>query len=104
MRSRLAVTAALFLLFAVQLVCSLFFVWDIIAGVVGLRREPLSWQTRELMEIGRGRSGWCSGVGARRGAARRAPCGATAAMESQLRQVSGAFAELLEERFAQLGG
>ena len=54
MRRRLSTTAALVLVVAVQGLCSLFFVWDIAAGVIGLRREPLSWQARELIEIGAG--------------------------------------------------
>jgi DNA-binding CsgD family transcriptional regulator len=36
----------------VQAACALFFVSDILASVLGLRTTPISWQTRELMEIG----------------------------------------------------
>ena len=28
------------------------FVWDMMAGVVGLPRRPLSWRMREMMEMG----------------------------------------------------
>jgi len=101
MRRRLQVTIALFLLFAVQLLCSLFFVWDIIAGVLGLRREPLSWETRELIEMG-------ASVGLVLGVTLGAVLLARALlrnreMEGRLRQVSGAFAVVLEERFVQWG-
>ena len=35
-----------------QVLCTLFFVWDIVAGVLGLRRAPMAWEMRELMEMG----------------------------------------------------
>ena len=101
MRHRLPVTAALFLVVAVQVLCSLFFVWDIAAGVVGLRREPMSWETRELIEIGAS-VGLVLGVGLGAALLVRA-LRRNRVMESQLRQLSGAFAELLEERFAEWG-
>jgi DNA-binding CsgD family transcriptional regulator len=101
MRRRLPATAALFLVVAAQILCSLFFVWDIAAGVVGLRREPMSWETRELIEIG-------ASIGLVLGVALGAALlvrtlSRNWVMEGQLRQVSGAFAELLEERFAEWG-
>ena len=97
MRRRLPLTVALVLVVAVQTLCTLFFVSDIMAGIVGLRRSPLSWQVRELLEIGAG-IGLILGVGL--GAALLADTVMrNRSMESQLRQVSGAFAELLDERF-----
>jgi DNA-binding CsgD family transcriptional regulator len=101
MRRRLPVTAVLLVVVAVQVLCSLFFVWDIAAGVLGLRREPMSWETRELIEIG-------AGIGLVLGVVLGAALLVRTlmhnrVMEGQLRQVSGAFAELLEERFAEWG-
>jgi DNA-binding NarL/FixJ family response regulator len=69
--------------------------------VLGLRRAALSWELREVMEIGAA-LGLVLGVGF--GAAllvrtlRR-----NRAMEDQLREASTAFAELLEDRFAGWG-
>lgn len=86
---------------AVQALCSLFFIWDILAGVFGLRSEPLSWQARELIEIGAA-LGLILGV----------VLGAVLLVrifrhnrriEVQLRRASTAFAELLEERFTEWG-
>jgi DNA-binding CsgD family transcriptional regulator len=97
MRWRLPLKAALVLVVAVQALCSLFFVWDILAGVIGLHREPLSWRMREMMEVG-------ASIGLVLGVALGAVLLVTTlrrnrSMETQLRQASGAFAELLEERF-----
>lgn len=101
MRWKLPAKAALVLVIAVQALCTLFFVWDILAGVVGLPRRPLSWRMREMMEMG-------AGVGLVLGVALGAVLLFTIlrknrSMETQLRQASGAFAELLEERFRTWG-
>lgn len=97
MRKRLPLTAALVLVVTIQAVCALFFVIDMAAGYVGVERSPLSWEMRELLEIGAG-IGLVLGVVL--GAAllvrtiRR-----NREVEGRLREVSGAFAALLEERF-----
>lgn len=101
MRARLPVTAVLVMVVGVQAVCTLFFVWDIFAGMAGLRRAPMAWETRELIEIG-------AALGLILGVLLGALLlGRTLmrnrAVESRLRQVSGAFAELLEERFTGWG-
>jgi hypothetical protein len=31
--------------------CALVFLWDLAASILGLRTGPVSWQTRELIEI-----------------------------------------------------
>jgi DNA-binding CsgD family transcriptional regulator len=97
MRWRLPAKAALVLVVAVQAICTLFFAWDILAGVVGLPRRPLSWRMREIMELG-------AAVGLVLGVALGAVVlfsilRQNRSMENQIRQASGAFAELLEERF-----
>jgi DNA-binding CsgD family transcriptional regulator len=101
MRGRLPVTIALVLVVAIQILCTSFFVWDIVASVIGFHREPLSWQTRELLEIGAS-LGLVLGVGLGTALLIRTLL-RNRDMETRLREVSGAFADLLEERFAQWG-
>jgi DNA-binding CsgD family transcriptional regulator len=97
MRARPPLTVVLCVVVGVQAVCALFFVVDIAAGLVGIERDPLSWEVRELLEIGAG-LGLLLGVGL--GAALLVrTLRSNRAMESRLRQLSGAFAELLDERF-----
>jgi DNA-binding CsgD family transcriptional regulator len=99
MLRRPPLSALLVVVVAVQVVCSLFFVWDIAAGVIGVRREPLSWQAREMIEIGAS-VGLLLGVGLGTALLART-FRRNRAMETQLLQVSQAFAELLETRFAE---
>ena len=86
---------------AVQAACGVFFVWDIIASVLGLRATPISWQARELMEIG-------AAVGLILGlllgaVALHRSFRAQAAAEERLRRAQTAFMDLLAERFAEWG-
>ena len=95
--ARLPARAALVLVVAVQALCSLFFVWDIMASVLGFPRRPLSWRMREMMEMG-------ASIGLVLGVALGAVLIFTTlrhnrSMKTQLRLASGAIAELLEERF-----
>jgi DNA-binding CsgD family transcriptional regulator len=101
MRGRLPLTIALVLVVAIRILCTLFFVWDIVASIIGFHREPLSWQTRELLEIGAS-LGLVLGVGLGAALLVRTIL-RNRDMETRLREVSGAFADLLEERFAQWG-
>ena len=39
-------------IFLVQALCAIFFVSDILTSVLGIQTTPLSWELRELMEIG----------------------------------------------------
>ena len=76
---------------------TLVFVWDLLSGLLGLRTAPISWQTRELLEIGAAIGlliGLVMGARLLMRAQRR-----TAQAEAQLRVASGAFMELLDERF-----
>jgi DNA-binding CsgD family transcriptional regulator len=79
----------------VQFLCAIFFVSRILASMLGI--APLSWQLYELVELGAA-LGLLLGVGfgwftLRRMMARNA------VVEDQLRLASGAFMEVLEERF-----
>ena len=81
----------------VQAFCAVFFVSDIVISVIGLRTTPISWQTREYLEIG-------AAIGLILGLilgalALRRTMQQNARAHEQLRIASGAFMELLEERF-----
>ena len=88
---------ALLGLLILQASCAVFFVGGTLIDLFGTSSEPISWRTREFMEIGAGLGlllgmglGWVSFREVlRRG--RHA--------ESQLRLASGAFQDVLEERF-----
>lgn len=84
-----------------QILCTFFFLQEILANLLGLTIAPRDWRIREMVEIGAavgllsgiGLSGWMLARGVRR----------TQAAEDSLRLASGAFAEVLEERFAVWG-
>jgi DNA-binding NarL/FixJ family response regulator len=100
-RRRIPLAVALVLVFSVQIACALFFVWEVGASVLGVRRTPMSWQARELMELG-------AAIGLLLGVAFGAALLARVirrnrVVEGRLREVSSAFAELLEDRFSQWG-
>lgn len=98
---RLPLTVALALVVAIQALCSLFFVSDMVASVLGVARDPLSWETRELMEIGAGVGlvlGVLLGTVLLTHVIRR-----NIVVEDQLRQASAAFNDLLEGRFTEWG-
>lgn len=85
----------------IQAFCAVFFVSDIVFTVLGLRAAPISWQTRELLEIG-------AAIGLVLGLVLGAltlhrTMRHSARVQEQLRVASGAFMELLEERFADWG-
>jgi len=87
---------AIILIIVVQFFCALFFVAQILASVLGL--TPYNWQVHELIELGAALGlllgvalGW---IVLRRTMARNV------AVEDQLRAASGAFMEVVNERFA----
>ena len=85
------------LVLLVQLVCSVFFVSEIVLTIFNVRARPISWQTRELMEIGATIGlilGSVIGGVYLRNSLRR-----TAVAEQKLKAASGAFMEVMEERF-----
>lgn len=94
MTSRILIAAVLL----VQAVCTVFFVSDIVASVLGLRATPISWQTRELLEIGAA-LGLVLGLVLGALALIRARRAASDA-QTRLRRAQGAFQDLLDERFA----
>lgn len=85
----------------VQIGCAFFFVSDIAMSVLGLRSHPVSWQLREIQEIGAAVGlllGPILGAMALRRALRRSD-----AAERKLRLTSGVFMEHLAERFEAWG-
>lgn len=87
--------------FIIQALCAVFFISDILSSVLGLRSTPLSWRTRELLELGAA-VGLLLGLGLGAVLLARALKGRTEAEEG-LRRASGAFMDLLEERFIEWG-
>ncbi|MES2968655.1 MAG: helix-turn-helix transcriptional regulator [Pseudomonadota bacterium] len=88
-------------IFVVQAICAVFFVSDILSSLFGIYSSPLSWELRELMEIGAA-VGLVLGLVLGAVALRRTLHERNVAQE-RLRRASGAFMELLEERFAEWG-
>lgn len=87
------------LFFFVQMICAIFVVSELVIDVAGWRSTPVTWQMRELMEIGAVLGlvlGSAMGIVLMRRAAER-----TQKAEDQLRVATGAFSELLEERFVE---
>lgn len=97
MRDRVVIAVIL----GLQALCALFFISDIVLSVFGLRSRPISWQTREFLEIGAA-LGLVLGVVLGAMALRRSHTLRRKA-EDQLRVASGAFMELLDERFEEWG-
>ena len=87
------------IVFIIQAICAVFFISDILSSVLGLRSTPLSWRTRELLELGAA-LGLLLGLGLGAVLLARAMKGRTVA-EERLRRASAAFMDLLEERFAE---
>ena len=85
------------IIFAIQAVCAFFFVFDILSSVLGLRAAPLAWEMREFIEVGAA-LGLVLGL-VLGGVALRKSFKERRAAEERLRRASGAFFELLEERF-----
>ncbi|PCH67374.1 MAG: helix-turn-helix transcriptional regulator [Rhodobacteraceae bacterium] len=86
-------------LLVIQVLAAAFFIQDILITVLQLPIAPINWQFYEFIEIGAA-IGLVLGVVFGTLAVRRSVRDA-ARMKSQLRAASGAFMELLEERFAE---
>lgn len=92
-------TAIIAVIFLVQLLCATIFVSDVFSSLIGFESSPVSWEVRELMEVGAA-SGLVIGVILGAFTIRRAILDRNQAQE-RLRRASGAFIDLLEERFAE---
>lgn len=88
-------------IFVIQALCAFFFVSDILSSFFGFQTTPISWEMRELLEIGAA-FGLILGVVIGGMMLRRALRERHKA-EEQLRRASGAFMDLLAERFAEWG-
>lgn len=93
MTSRWVILAVLL----VQFLCTIFFVSDILSSIFGIYTRPLPWEVRELMEIGSA-LGLILGLVVGTLMLRRTIKERNEAQE-KLRRASGAFMDLLEERF-----
>ncbi len=85
----------------VQALCAFFFVSDILSSMFGFQTDPISWEMREFMEIGAA-FGLILGV-VLGGLMLRRALRERHRAEEQLRRASGAFADLLQERFQEWG-
>ena len=86
---------------ALQLASGLFLLWDILGSVLGLRSAPIAWVYYELAQIGAVIGlilGTVVSVMLLIRSLRR-----QRAAEASLRLASGAFMDVLEERFAEWG-
>ena len=86
-------------IFLIQAVCAVFFVSDILSSLFGIYTHPISWESRELLEIGAA-IGLVLGLFLGALALRRTLKQRNIA-EERLRRASGAFMDLLEERFVE---
>lgn len=97
-RDRPGKSLGLALVLALQAVCAGFFVYDIVASVLALPVAPIPWIAHELLEIGAA-LGLLLGAGLTAFSLRRAEIRRRAA-EDRLAELSGAFHELVQSRFA----
>lgn len=87
--------AGVLAILVVQIICAMFFLANILSSVLGL--VPISWQISEYIELGAALGlllGVVLGVIVLQRTLRR-----SAEIEDQLRRASGAFMQMLEDRF-----
>ncbi|WP_151718559.1 helix-turn-helix transcriptional regulator [Gemmobacter serpentinus] len=94
-------TLGIALLVAGQLICTLVFLLDILSSIIGLRSTPISWQLREMVELGAAMGllvGLVLGSLALRHAIRQRN-----EAEARLRRAAGDFQTILAERLDEWG-
>ncbi len=94
-------TLLIAVILAVQAVCAVFFVSDIVLTVLGARSQPIAWQVREYLEIGAALGlvlGFVLGA-----LALRRTLSQKAAAEARLRVASGVFMDHVTERLDEWG-
>ncbi len=89
------------LLLVTQLVCAFFFVGQTALTMLDIEHNPISWELHEILEVGAA-LGLVFGA-VLGGAVLRRSLSRQKRAEEQLRQVSGAFMELMHTRFADWG-
>ncbi len=87
--------------FLIQALCAVVFVSDVMSSVIGFEARPLPWELRELMEVGAA-TGLILGVGLGAVAMRQLVRERNEAHD-RLRRASGAFGDLLLEKFNEWG-
>jgi len=85
------------LVVAVQLICAAFYIYLLLANTVGLRSTPINWQFYEAIEMAAA-FGLLLGFGTSAAMLRRS-LHRTKRAEDSLRLASGAFMDVLDERF-----
>ena len=88
-------------LFLAQALCAILFISDVFSSIFGFESSAMSWKTREMLEIAAA-FGLITGAVLGGFAMRRVVRDRNTAQE-RLRRASGAFMDLLEERFAEWG-
>ena len=94
-------TVALIALFVVQTLCALFFVSDIAMSILGIYPVPISWTSREVLEIGASVGlvlGLIFGALALRRSLRELDTA-----RARLRRASSAFMDIMAEHFDDWG-
>ena len=93
--------ATIALVVLIQVICVGVFTYEILISVVGFQVEPISWQIHEFIEIAAAIGllvGLIMGAQVLRQSAQR-----TRRAEDALRSASGAFMDVLEEKFGDWG-
>lgn len=91
----------LWLVLAVQVICTAIFLWELFGSRVGLRTEPISWRLHEVIQI-LAALGLVVGIGLGAVLATRIQQ-RNRVVEAQLDAASSAFAEVVERRFEDWG-